>query len=391
MQRTIFTEEHQAFRAMVRDFFTREIAPQRPAWESAGAPPADFFKRVAELGIMGIQIPEVYGGAGQSSYKFNAVLTEEAVRAGLQIGSLRTHLDMALSYLLAYAGPKQKQRWLPPFSTGDLITAIAMTEPGTGSDLAGVRTTAARADGGYVINGSKTFITGAVNATLVLTVVRTSPPGADGDRRSGLSLIAVESDRAGYSRGRLLEKIGMKAQDTSEIFFDNVWVPEENLMGEEGRAFTYLSHNLAQERLSIAVNAQAAARFALDTTLDYVRGRTVFGQPLAALQNTKFELAECATDVEAGQALVDRALEDHDAGVLDPADAAKVKLFCTQAQGRVVDRCLQLHGGYGYILDYPIARLYTDARVTRIYGGSSEVLKSVISKSLLRAAEAGER
>ncbi|SEB58867.1 acyl-CoA dehydrogenase family protein [Streptomyces melanosporofaciens] len=391
MQRAIFTEEQQVFRDMVRDFFTREIAPQQSAWEHAGAPPADFFKRVAELGIMGIQIPEVYGGAGESTYKFNAIVTEEAVRAGLQIGSLRTHLDMALSYLLAYADAEQKQRWLPRFVAGDLIAAIAMTEPGTGSDLAGVRTTGTRADGGYVINGSKTFITGAVNATHILTVVRTSPLEADGDRRSGLSLIAVETDRPGYSRGRLLEKIGMKAQDTSEIFFDDVWVPEENLLGEEGRAFAYLSHNLAQERLSIAVNAQAAARFALDTTLAYVRGRTVFGQPLAALQNTKFELADCATDVEAGQAFVDRALDDHDAGVLDPADAAKLKLFCTQMQGRVVDRCLQLHGGYGYMLEYPIARLYTDARVTRIYGGSSEVLKSVISKSLLRAAEAGEQ
>ena len=343
MRRSVFDADQESFRLMVRDFFTGEVAPHREEWEAAGAPPAAFFRRLAELGIMGIQVPESYGGAGQRTYKFNAILTEEAVRAGLQIGSLRTHLDMGLSYLLTYADDEQKRRWLPGFAAGELILALAMTEPGTGSDLQTVKTSAVMDGNHWVLNGSKTFISNGQLADMVIVVAKTDPKlGA-----KGTSLIAVETDTPGFKRGRNLEKIGMKAQDTSELFFDDVWVPTGNLIGEEGKAFSYLSHNLAQERLSIAVNAQAAAQTALATTIDYVKQRKIFGQPLASMQNTKFELAECAAEIEAGQMLLDRALEDHDAGVLEPSDAAKVKLFCTQLQGRVVDRCLQLHGGYG--------------------------------------------
>ncbi|WP_188190255.1 acyl-CoA dehydrogenase family protein [Nonomuraea sp. SYSU D8015] len=380
MRRTVFDEDHEAFRATVRDFLVREVVPVYPEWEKAGAAPRDFYRLAGKLGILGLQVPEEYGGGGQRSFKFNAVVNEELARAKLGLGPVRVHTDIVLPYLLRYTGEEQKRRWLPGVASGELMTAIAMTEPGTGSDLAGIASTAVLDGEHYVLNGAKTFITGAVNADLVLVVARTAPP-AD-DRRAGLSILVVESAAPGFSVGRNLDKLGLKAQDTAELAFADVPVPAANLLGEEGRAFDYLRHNLAQERLSIAVNAQAAAATALEVTLAYVGERNVFGRPLSGFQNTKFVLAECATDVEAGQALVDRALEEHDAGGLSAADAAKVKLFCTELQSRVVDKCLQLHGGYGYVLEYPIARMYADARVTRIYGGTSEVMKSIIAKSI---------
>jgi acyl-CoA dehydrogenase len=381
MRRTVYTEDHEAFRATIRDFLAKEVAPRFSDWEKAGAPPRDFYRRVGELGIIGIQIPEEYGGAGQASFKFNAVLSEEVFRAKVGLGSLRVHMDLVLPYLLRYANNEQKQRWLPGIASGDVMTAIAMTEPGTGSDLAGITTTAVRDGDRYLLSGSKTFITGGATADLVLVVARTAR-ASETDRRSGLSILVVDSSSPGFSVGRSLEKIGLKAQDTAELFFDDVRVPVADLLGEEGRGFEYLAHNLPQERLTIAIAAQASAVAALETTIEYVKSRKVFGQPLTGFQNTKFELAECATEIDAGQMLLDRALEEHDAGRLSVADAAKVKLFCTELQARVVDKCLQLHGGYGYILEYPIARLYADARVTRIYGGTSEVMKTIISKSL---------
>ncbi|MFI7706780.1 acyl-CoA dehydrogenase family protein [Nonomuraea sp. NPDC049480] len=380
MRRTVFGEDHEAFRATVRDFLAREVVPVFPEWEKAGAAPRDFYRLLGKLGILGMQVPEEYGGGGQRSFKFNAVVNEELARAKLGLGPVRVHTDIVLPYLLRYADAEQRRRWLPGVAGGELMTAIAMTEPGTGSDLAGIATTAALDGDHYVLNGAKTFITGAVNADLVLVVARTSPPAEN--RRAGLSILVVEAASPGFSVGRNLDKLGLKAQDTAELAFTDVPVPVANLLGEEGRAFDYLGHNLAQERLSIAVNAQAAAAAALDVTLAYVSERNVFGRPLSGFQNTKFVLAECATEVEAGQALVDRALEEHDAGGLSAADAAKVKLFCTELQSRVVDKCLQLHGGYGYVLEYPIARMYADARVTRIYGGTSEVMKSIIAKSI---------
>ncbi|MBN6056704.1 acyl-CoA dehydrogenase family protein [Nonomuraea sp. RK-328] len=380
MRRTVFDEDHEAFRATVRDFLAREVVPVFPEWEKAGAPPRDFYRLLGELGVLGLQVPEEYGGAGQRSFRFNAVVNEELARAKLGLGPVRVHTDIVLPYLLRYASEEQKRRWLPGVAGGELMTAIAMTEPGTGSDLAGITTTAVLDGDHYVLNGAKTFITGAVNADLVLVVARTSPPSDD--RRAGLSILVVETVSPGFAVGRNLDKLGLKAQDTAELAFEDVLVPAANLLGVEGRAFEYLGHNLAQERLSIAVNAQAAAAAALEVTLAYVTERNVFGRPLSGFQNTKFVLAECATDVEAGQALVDRALQEHDADRLSAADAAKVKLFCTELQSRVVDKCLQLHGGYGYVLEYPIARMYADARVTRIYGGTSEVMKSIIAKSI---------
>jgi acyl-CoA dehydrogenase len=381
MHRAIFTPEHDAFRDAIRQFLVKEVVPDYPAWEKAGAPPRDFYRRAGELGFIGIQVPEKFGGGGEPTFTYNVILTEEAQRACVGLGSLRVHMDVVLPYFLHYADDEQKQRWLPGIATGELMTAIAMTEPGTGSDLAGIRTTASRDGDHYVLNGAKTFITGGLNADLVLVVARTGPAPAE-NRRDGLSVLVVESSSPGFSVGRNLEKLGLKAQDTTELFFHDVPVPAANLLGEDGQAFRYLLHNLPQERLTIAVAALASASAALALTIDYVTQRNVFGQPLSSFQNTKFVLADCATRIEAGQALVDRALDAHNAGELTVADAAKAKLFCTEMQAKVVDECLQLHGGYGYMLEYPIARLYADARVTRIYGGTNEIIKTIISKDL---------
>jgi alkylation response protein AidB-like acyl-CoA dehydrogenase len=381
MRRAIFTPEHDAFRDAIRQFLVKEVVPDYPAWEKAGAPPRDFYRRAGELGFIGIQVPEQFGGGGEPTFTYNAILTEESQRACVGLGSLRVHMDVVLPYFLHYANAEQKRRWLPGIASGELMTAIAMTEPGTGSDRAGIRTTATRDGDHYVLNGAKTFITGGLNADLVLVVARTSPAAAE-NRREGLSILVVESSSPGFSVGRNLEKLGLKAQDTTELFFRDVRVPADNLLGEEGSAFRYLLHNLPQERLTIAVAALGSAAAALTLTVDYVTQRNVFGQPVSSFQNTKFVLADCATRIEAGQALVDRALDAHNAGELTVADAAKAKLFCTELQAKVVDECLQLHGGYGYMLEYPIARLYADARVTRIYGGTNEIIKTIISKDL---------
>jgi acyl-CoA dehydrogenase len=297
------------------------------------------------------------------------------------MGTVRTQLDVILPYFLAYTDDEQQARWFPGLAAGELLTAIAMTEPGTGSDLAGIKTRAVRQGDHYLLNGAKTFITGGALADLVIVVARTSDP-EPADRRAGLTLLVVEDAMPGFVKGRTLDKIGLKVQDTAELSFTDVLVPVTNRLGADGAAFAYLGHNLPQERMTIAVGSVAQARAAVDATVSYVSSRQVFGQPLAGFQNTKFELAACATEVEAGQALLDRALVALVAGELSGADAAIAKLFCTEMQARVVDRCLQLFGGYGYITEFPIARLYADARVTRIYGGTSEVMKSIIGKSL---------
>ncbi|POX38005.1 acyl-CoA dehydrogenase [Streptomyces sp. Ru73] len=383
MQRTVFNEDHEAFRETLRSFIAKEVVPVFPSWEEQGHPDREFYRRLGELGVLGIQVPEEYGGGGEASFKFSAVVMEETARAGVSFGGYSVHANLILPYLLAYATDEQKRRWLPRFASGDMMTAIAMTEPGTGSDLAGMRTTARlSADGRhYVLNGAKTFITGGALADLVLVVCRTSPPDPD-DRRAGLSILCVESASEGFAVGRKLDKIGLKSSDTAELSFTDVRVPAENLLGEEGRGFTYLTHNLPQERLSIALGSTAAAAAAVRFATEYVKERTVFGKSVASFQNTKFVLAECAAETEAAQTLADRALELNDAGELSAADAAKTKLFCTEAAGRVIDKCLQLHGGYGYMTEYPIARLYADTRVSRIYGGTSEVMKTIIAKSL---------
>jgi len=380
VRRDVFTDDHEAFRELVGDFVTKEVVPHFSSWEEAGQVPREVFARLGDLGALGTAIPEEYGGGGQADYRYNVVLQEEAARRLVNLGTLRTQLDIILPYFLEYANEEQRRRWLPGLGAGTLLTAIAMTEPDTGSDLAGMRTSAVRDGDTYVLNGAKTFITGGIHADLVIVVARTATDPAN--RRAGLTLLVVEDGMPGFSRGKKLEKLGQRAQDTAELHFSDVRVPVANRLGDEGAAFGYLGHNLPQERLTIAIGSVAQSSAALQATIDYVKQRKAFGTPVASFQNTKFELAAVSTEIEAGQAMVDRAILEHVRGDLSSADAARVKLFCTEMQSRVMDRCLQLFGGYGYILEYPIARMYADARVTRIYGGTSEVLKTIISKSL---------
>jgi acyl-CoA dehydrogenase len=380
MRRDVFTADHEAFRAVVRRFVVEEVAPHHARWERDGRLPREVFERLGALGVLGMAIPPEHGGAGVADYRYNVVLQEEAARALVTLGTVRTQLDVVLPYFLAYADARQRERWFAGLAAGELLTAIAMTEPGTGSDLAGIRTTAVRDGDAYLLNGAKTFITGGLLADVVIVVARTAT--VPDDRRAGLTLLVVEGGMPGFSRGQALDKLGIKAQDTVELSFDGVRVPVVNRLGDEGAAFGYLGHNLPQERMTVAVGSVAQARAALDTTVEYVKQRTAFGKPVASFQNTRFELAGMATELEAAQAMLDRAVLELVDGRLSGADAAKVKLFCTEVQGRVVDRCLQLFGGYGYLTEYPIARLYADARVTRIYAGTSEVMKLIIARSL---------
>jgi acyl-CoA dehydrogenase len=383
MRRTVFNEDHEAFRQTLREFINAEVAPNYPKWYEAGIVPREFYYKLAELGLFGIEVPEEYGGAGITSFKYSAVQTEELALAGVSFGGSGVHVALCLPYVLKLGTEEQKRRWLPGFISGETMYAIAMTEPGTGSDLAGMRTTARlSADGShYVLNGAKTFITGGVLADRVIVCARTAPARED-DRRHGISLLVVDTSLPGYSVGRKLEKIGLKTSDTAELSFSDVRVPAEDLLGEENRGFSYLGQNLPQERLSIAYGAYAQALAAVELAKKYTQDRQVFGKSVASFQNTKFELAACKAEVDAAQAVADRALEAHDLGELTPAEAASVKLFCTEVASRVIDRCLQLHGGYGYINEYPIARLYADNRVNRIYGGTSEVMKTIIAKDM---------
>ncbi|QVI29843.1 acyl-CoA dehydrogenase family protein [Mycolicibacterium neoaurum] len=380
MQRDLFTEDHEAFRELARDFIGKEVVPAYPDWEKAGRMPRAVFEKMGALGMLGMAIPEEYGGGGEPDYRYNVVLQEEAARALVTLSTVRTQLEVILPYFLHYADKQQRTRWFPGLADGTLLTAVAMTEPGTGSDLAGMRTSAVRDGEDWILNGAKTFITGGMQADLVIVLARTA---TDPDnRRNGLTLFVVEDGMPGFTRGRELEKMGCKVQDTAELSFVDVRVPAANVLGQEGEAFGYLGQNLPQERLTIAVGSVAQARSAIAEAIRYTTDRTIFGASVSSFQNTKFELAACSAEVEAGQAMLDRAVALLVAGELSAADAARVKLFCTEMQARVVDRCLQLFGGYGYMMEYPIARLYTDARVARIYAGTSEVMKVIIAKSL---------
>ena len=380
MRRDLFTEDHEAFRELARDFVEKEVVPDYPLWEKGGRMPREVFEQMGSLGMLGMAIPEEYGGGGEPDYRYNVVLQEEAARALVTLSTVRTQLEVILPYFLHYANAEQRERWFPGLAAGTLLTAIAMTEPGTGSDLAGMRTTAVRDGDHFVVNGAKTFITGGMQADLVVVVARTS---TDPDnRRRGLTLLVVEEGMDGFTRGRELEKMGCKVQDTAELSFVDVRVPAANVLGQVDEAFGYLGHNLPQERLTVAVGSVAQARSAVAAAIDYTQNRKAFGTPVASFQNTKFELAACSTEVEAAQAMLDRAVALHVDGELSGPDAARVKLFCTEMQQRVVDRCLQLFGGYGYMMEYPIARAYAAARVNKIYGGTSEIMKEIISRSL---------
>ena len=380
MRRTLFEHEHVDYRESVARFVAEEITPNHAAWEQAGIVPRELFARAAAKGMLAMQVPERYGGVGTDDFRFNQIVAEEVSIAG-DAGSglgITLHNDICLPYFTHFCNQEQSERWLPGIADGSLITAVAMTEPEIGSDLAGLRTTAIREGDEYVVNGSKTFITNGINSDLVITAVKTDPS----QRHAGISLLIVERGMEGFERGRNLEKLGMHAQDTAELFFEDVRVPVANLLGEEGQGFRYMTSNLPQERLSIAIAGVAAARGALSATIEYVKERRAFGQPIASFQNTRFTLAELATEIELATTFCDQAVQALNAGELSAEDAAMAKWWSTELQGRVIDRCVQLHGGYGYMLEYPIARAFVDARVTRIYGGTTEIMKEIIGRSL---------
>jgi acyl-CoA dehydrogenase len=382
MRRTVYNEDHESFRQVLRSFIESEVVPNFDEWFANGIVPREFYTKQAELGLYGISVEEEYGGAGIESHKYLAVVYEEQSRLGMSMGT-SAHVLLGLPYIKMLATDEQKKRYLPRFVSGEELWALAMTEPGTGSDLSGIRTSAKlSADGShYVLNGAKTFITGGVHADRVIVVARTSPAKED-DRRFGLTLLAVDTSLPGYDVGRKLDKLGLRVEDTAELSFADVEVPVDDVLGEVDQAFSYLGHNLASERWGIAHGAYAQAAGALRLAQEYVQQREVFGQKVSSFQNTKFELAACKAEVDAAEAVADRALEALDAGELTGAEAASVKLFCTEVAHRVIDRCLQLHGGYGFMNEYPIARLYADNRVNRIYGGTSEVMKLIIAKNM---------
>jgi alkylation response protein AidB-like acyl-CoA dehydrogenase len=383
MRRALYDDIHEDFRESFRTFLSREVVGDEGRygeWERDGIVPREVYARAGAGGFLGMSVPERYGGAGAEDFRFNLVIGEECQREGVGgVGlGLTLHNDICLPYYLRYCSDEQRERWLPGIAAGTLITAIAMTEPGIGSDLASMSTRAIADDGHFVVSGTKTFITNGINADLVIVAAKTDPS----ERHRGISLLVLERGMDGFERSRKLEKIGQHSQDTAELSFDEVRVPAANLLGEVGEGFRYLVSNLAQERLSIAASAVAAAEAALSWTLEYVRERHAFGQPVGAFQNSRFTLAEVRTEVEIARTFIDRCVLALNAHELSAEDAAMAKWWCTDLQGRVIDRCLQLHGGYGYMAEYPIARAYADARVTRIYGGANEIMKEIIGRSL---------
>lgn len=376
----MFDEEHEAFRESFRRWLDKEVVPHHLAWEAAGIVPRDLYLAAGSHGFLGMSLPEEHGGGGVADFRYNYVIHEEVQAAGVNASGLgiSLHNDTGIPYLQQLATPEQADRWFPRLVTGEILTAIAMTEPGTGSDLGAIRTTAVRVGGDYVVSGSKTFVTNGIHADLVIVVVKTDP--SQGAR--GISLLAVERGTPGFTRGRNLDKIGMHAQDTAELFFDEARVPVGNLLGEEGKGFSYLAHNLSQERLCIATIAVAAARAAFELTLTYVKERTAFGQAVGSFQANRFTMAEMATEIAVAQAFVDGCVLAHLSGELTPDEASMAKWWCSDLQGRVTDRCVQLFGGYGYMSEYPIARAFVDARVQKIYGGTNEIMKELIGRSL---------
>jgi alkylation response protein AidB-like acyl-CoA dehydrogenase len=378
MQRELFETDHDLYRESVAAFLKREVVPHHDAWEKEGIVPREVWARAGEAGLLGLGVPEDLGGSGTDDFRFNAVVGEEICRVRASGLGFTLQNDVIAPYLVGLTTEEQKRRWLPRFASGELITAIAMTEPGAGSDLQGIRTTAARDGGDYVLNGQKTFITNGINADLVIVVARTDP---DAGAR-GISLIAVERGTPGFERGRNLDKIGLKAQDTAELFFSDARVPAENVLGEPGQGFVHLMTNLPQERLSIAVAAVAGAEYMFAETVAYCRDRTAFGRPIGRFQNTRFALAEMATEIDIARTYVDRAIVLLNRGDLSVEDAAKAKWWTTELCNRVMDRCLQLHGGYGYMMEYPVAKAWQDARIQSIFGGTTEIMKEIVGRSL---------
>ena len=381
LKRTLFDDDHDQFRQSVRTFLEKEVVPRADEWEAAGLVDKAMFRTAGANGFLGMEIPIEYGGGGVDDFRFNVVLDEEVQRAGVMASGmcLTLHNDICLPYLTNLTNDEQKARWLPGVASGELMLAIAMTEPTTGSDLAGIRSTAIRDGDSYILNGAKTFITNGINSDLVIVAAKTDPSQA----HRGMSLLVVEEGMPGFSRGRNLEKIGMHAQDTAELVFEDVRVPAANLLGgDEGQGFFQLVQNLPRERLSLAVGAVAHAWAGFGWTLDYCKDRTAFGQPIGSFQNSKFTLAEMKTELDIAQVFIDRQTEAYLAGDLTADDAAEAKWWCSDLECRVMDRCLQLHGGYGYMEEYPIARAWRDARVQPIYGGTNEIMKEIVGRSL---------
>ncbi len=378
MERTIFTSEHHLFRQSFRTFVEREIAPHYERWEREGMVERALWTKAGAAGFLSLGIAEEDGGSGIDDFRYNAIITEELSRPFFMGVGFSVHTDLVIPYLVQHGNAEQRRRWLPRIASGEYIGALAMTEPAAGSDLAGIRTTARREGDYYLLNGQKTFISNGINADLVIVAVKTDP--AAGHR--GISLLVVERDMPGFSRGRNLEKIGQHAQDTAELFFDDVRVPVANLLGEEGRGFAYMMSKLPQERLIIAVSAMAGAEAAFEMTVAYCAERTAFGRPIGDFQHTRFLLAELKTELTIGRVFVDRCIEAHAAGRLTTEEASMAKWWATELQNRVVDRGVQLHGGYGYMREYPIARAFVDARVQTIYGGTTEIMKEIIGRSL---------
>ncbi len=376
--RTLFSADHELFRDQVRRFIATEITPHHDAWEMAGIVPRALWHKAGAAGLLCTGVPAEYGGGG-GDFLFGAIMIEEMARAGATGPTFYLHSDIVAPYLVRYGTEAQKRRWLPPMATGEAVVALGMTEPSGGSDVQGMRTTARRDGDEYVINGQKVFITAGHSADLVVLACKTDPRAG----ARGVSLILVETDRPGFQRGRRLEKIGCKAQDTSELFFADLRVPVANLLGEEGRGFYQLMQELAQERLVQAIRAIASSEAALQWTVEYAVQRKMFGQTLADFQNTQFKLAEMKAELTMQRVFVDRCIELHLTGALSAVDAAVAKLVSTEAQGRVMDQCLQFFGGWGYMWEYPIARAFVDARLGRIGGGSVEVMKQIIARDML--------
>lgn len=380
MQREIFESEHDQYRETVREFLARYATPHQEQWEKDGIVDRQLYVEAAKFGVIGFSVPEEFGGGGMAGdFRYNAIVAEELARASSGGPAFTLQNDVLAPYLLDQTNDEQKARWLPAFASGELVAAVAMTEPGAGSDLQGIRTSA-RLDGDdWVLTGAKTFISSGIHADLVIVVARTDP---EAKASGAYTLLGVERGMAGFTRGRNLDKLGLHSQDTAELTFDQVRVPTANVIGEVGKGFLHLMGNLPMERLSIAVTAVASCRTLLDMTLEYVKSRKAFGTPIGSFQANKFELATLETEVDLAQVYVDRCITALNAGTLDGVDAAKAKWWTTELQQRLIYACQQMHGGYGYMTEYPIAKAYTDARIQTIYGGSTQIMKEIIGRSL---------
>ncbi|GGL16767.1 acyl-CoA dehydrogenase family protein [Nocardia jinanensis] len=383
MQSDLFDEDHELFRASVRGFVDKHVVPNMEKWDAQRLIDRDIWLAAGRQGILGLSVPEEFGGPAETDYRYRVIIQEEIARAGasaLQSG-FSTNDDIVLNYLLRHATDDQRRRWLPGFVTGQTIGAIAMSEPGAGSDLRAVTTTAVPDGDDWIINGAKTFITSGILADLVIVFAKTDPEAGS----KGFSLFVVEDGTAGFTRGRKLDKVGLHAQDTAELFFDNVRVPAANLLGERGAGFAYLMQSLPLERLGIGIAAQVSAEAVFGWTMDYVKERTAFGKRIGEFQGMGFDLAQLRTAVEVSRAYLDRCVREHNSGTLTAVDAAKAKLWATELQGRVIDAGVQFHGGYGYMMEYPVARAYLDHRIQRIYGGTNEIMKEIIHRDLMKA------